>query len=144
MIDMVVKKLNEIMAARGKKTNRKEQIELHNKLGSEHSLGTGVHFKVKFVVIAALFEYNAKLSDAMKPDSWEKCMQGVVDLLAMLEEFGEAVTTGELILEEQEQLDEASFKVRLDPGDLPAGDAPLRAEGLGDVKSLNPFSSTSC
>ena len=72
-------------------------------------------------------------------------MQGVVDLLAMLEEFGEAVTTGELILEEQEQLDEASFKVhphlhlhlhlhlqvRLDPGDLPAGDAPLRAEGLG-------------
>jgi len=95
-------------------------------------------------VIPALFEYNAKLSDAMKPDSWEKCMQGVVDLLAMLEEFGEAVTTGELILEEQEQLDEASFKARLDPGDLPAGDAPLRAEGLGDVKSLNPFSSTSC
>jgi len=88
----------------------------------------------------------------MKPDSWEKCMQGVVDLLAMLEEFGEAVTTAELILEEQEQLDEASFKVhlhlhlqaRLDPGDLPAGDAPLRAEGLGDVQSLNPFSSTSC
>jgi len=77
-------------------------------------------------------------------------MQGVVDLLAMLEEFGEAVTTAELILEEQEQLDEASFKVhlhlqaRLDPGDLPAGDAPLRAEGLGDVKSLNQFSSTSC
>jgi len=26
MIDMVVKKLNEIMAARGKKTNRKEKI----------------------------------------------------------------------------------------------------------------------
>jgi len=115
-IDLVVKKLNEIMAARGKKkTNRKEQIELLNELariGGEHSLGAGVTIKVKFAVIAALFDYNPKLSDAMKADSWEKCMQGVEDLLAMLEEFGEAATTGELILEEQEQLEEAPFKVR--------------------------------
>merc|ERR1719318_2364855 len=115
-IELVIKKLNEIMAARGKKkTNRKEQIELLNELariGSEHALGAGVHLKVKFAVIAALFDYNPKLSDAMKPDSWEKCMQGVEDLLAMLEEYGDEVTTGELILEEQEQLHEAPFKVR--------------------------------
>ena len=43
-IDLVVKKLNEIMAARGKKnTNRKEQIELLNKLakiGESHNLGS--------------------------------------------------------------------------------------------------------
>merc|ERR550534_2284852 len=115
-IELVIKKLNEIMAARGKKkTNRKEQIELLNELARiarEHNLGPGVHIKVKFAVIAALFDYNPKLSDAMKPDSWEKCMQGVEDLLKMLEEEGDAVTTGETILEEQEVLDEAPYKVR--------------------------------
>merc|ERR550534_3110292 len=115
-IELVIKKLNEIMAARGKKkTNRKEQIELLNelaKIAREHNLGPGVHIKVKFAVIAALFDYNPKLSDAMKPDSWEKCMQGVEDLLKMLEEEGDAVTTGEAILEEQEVLEEAPYKVR--------------------------------
>merc|ERR1719397_737447 len=115
-VSKVIKKLNEIMAARGKKkTNRKEQIELLNelaKIAREHNLGPGVHIKVKFAVIAALFDYNPKLSDAMKPDSWEKCMQGVEDLLKMLEEEGDAVTTGETILEEQEVLDEAPYKVR--------------------------------
>ena len=115
-IELVIKKLNEIMAARGKKkTNRKEQIELLNELARiarEHNLGPGVHIKVKFAVIAALFDYNPKLSDAMKPDSWEKCMQGVEDLLKMLEEEGDAVTTGETILEEQEVLEEAPYKVR--------------------------------
>ena len=115
-IDLVVKKLNEIMAARGKKkTNRKEQIELLNelaKISESHNLGAGVHLKVKFAVIAALFDYNPKLSDAMKPDSWEKCMQGVEDLLVMLEELGETVTTGELILEDHEQLEEEPYRVR--------------------------------
>merc|ERR1719268_700692 len=116
-IELVIKKLNEIMAARGKKqTNRKEQIELLNELARiarEHNLGPGVHIKVKFAVIAALFDYNPKLSDAMKPDSWEKCMQGVEDLLKMLEEEGDAATTGEAILEEQEVLEEAPYKVRV-------------------------------
>ena len=28
--------------------------------------------KIKFAIISALFDYNPKLIDAMKPDSWEK------------------------------------------------------------------------
>merc|ERR1719228_533755 len=115
-IELVIKKLNEIMAARGKKkTNRKEQIELLHELariGETHNLGPGVHLKVMFAIIAALFDYNPKLSDAMKPDSWEKCMQGVEDLLIMLEEQGDNVGTGEHIMEDSEQLDEAPYKVR--------------------------------
>ena len=43
-IDLVVRKLSDIMAARGKKkTNRKEQIELLNelaKIGESHNLGS--------------------------------------------------------------------------------------------------------
>jgi hypothetical protein len=32
--------------------------------------------KIKFAIIAALFDYNPKLLDTKKPDSWEKCMAG--------------------------------------------------------------------
>ena len=114
--DLVIKKLAEIMAARGKKkTNRKEQIELLTELatiGQEHQLGPGIHIKIKFAIIAALFDYNPKLSDAMKPDSWEKCMKGVEELLDLLDEQGENITTGEHILEENEQLDKPPYKIR--------------------------------
>jgi len=114
--DLVIKKLAEIMAARGKKkTNRKEQIDLLTELaniGQAHSLGPGIHMKIKFAIIAALFDYNPKLSDAMKPDSWEKCMNGVDELLDLLEEQGDNITSGEHILEENEQLDIAPYKVR--------------------------------
>ena len=114
--DLVIKKLAEIMAARGKKkTNRKEQIELLIELatiGQENQLGPGIHIKIKFAIIAALFDYNPKLSDAMKPDSWEKCMKGVEELLDLLDEQGENITTGEHILEENEQLDRAPYKIR--------------------------------
>merc|ERR1719320_1859055 len=114
--DLVIKKLAEIMAARGKKkTNRKEQIDLLTELasiGQAHSLGPGIHMKIKFAIIAALFDYNPKLSDAMKPDSWEKCMNGVDELLDLLEEQGDNITSGEHILEENEQLDVAPYKVR--------------------------------
>ena len=68
--------------------------------------------KIKFAIIAALFDYNPKLSDAMKPDSWEKCMNGVDELLDLLEEQGDNITSGEHILEESEQLDVPPFKVR--------------------------------
>merc|ERR1719150_3569458 len=114
--ELVINKLAEITAARGKKkTNRKEQIELLNELagiGQENQLGPGIHMKIKFAIIAALFDYNPKLSDAMKPDSWEKCMQGVEELLDLLDEQGENITTGEHILEENEQLDRAPYKIR--------------------------------
>ena len=68
-INMVVKKINKIMAARGKKkTNRKEPIKLFNNLANIHNLGAGIRTK------------------------------GVEDMLVTLEELGEAVTAEELIL----------------------------------------------
>merc|ERR1719458_2315669 len=115
-IELVIKKLNEIMAARGKKkTNRKEQIELLNelaKIAREHNLGPGVHIKIKFSIIAALFDYNPKLSDAMKPDSWEKCIEGVDSLLDLLEEHADKITIGALITDENEVFDVEPYKVR--------------------------------
>lgn len=73
---LVVKKLTEIMAARGKKrTDRREQIELLHELqtvADAHNLGPAVTIKIKFAIVAAIFDYNPKVSDAMKPEFWSK------------------------------------------------------------------------
>merc|ERR1719383_141905 len=114
--DLVVKKLMEIVAARGKKkTNRKEQIELLNELytiSNDNNLGPGMSVKIKFAIIAALFDYNPKLSDAMKSDSWEKCIDGVDNLLDLMAEHDSIITTGNLIMDENEVLDQEPYKVR--------------------------------
>jgi len=114
--DLVAKKLMEIVAARGKKkTNRKEQIELLNELydiSNLHSLGPGMAVKIKFAIISALFDYNPKLIDAMKPDSWEKCIAGVDNLLDLLAEHAEIIITGNLIMDENEILETEPYKVR--------------------------------
>lgn len=75
-IPLVIKKLGEIVAARGKKrTDRKEQIELLHELqavADQHQLGPAVAVKVKFAIISAIFDYNPKVCYAMKPEFWTK------------------------------------------------------------------------
>lgn len=75
-ITVVLKKLSEIIAARGKKrTDRREQIELLHELQSiadAHNLGATVTVKIKFSIVSSIFDYNPKVSDAMKPEYWSK------------------------------------------------------------------------
>ena len=75
-LNLVVKKLSEIIAARGKKrTDRREQIELLHELAAiceQHNLGAPIIIKIKFAIISAIFDYNPKVSDAMKPEYWIK------------------------------------------------------------------------
>lgn len=75
-LPLVLKKLGEIMAARGKKrTDRKEQIELLHELAQvadQHHLGVAINIKIKLAIISAIFDYNPKVSDAMKPEFWAK------------------------------------------------------------------------
>lgn len=75
-LNLVVKKLSEIVAARGKKrTDRREQIELLHELqrvAEEHQLGAAIAVKIKFAIISSIFDYNPKVSDAMKPEYWTK------------------------------------------------------------------------
>lgn len=86
-ITAVLKKLSEIIAARGKKrTDRREQIELLHELQSiadAHSLGPAVAVKIKFSIVSSIFDYNPKVSDAMKPEYWSKYVQfyGIVRYL---------------------------------------------------------------
>lgn len=74
--NLVVRKLIEVMAARGKKrTDRREQMELLQELqgiAELHKLGAGVICKIKFAIVSAIFDYNPKVSDAMKPEYWTK------------------------------------------------------------------------
>ena len=111
----VIKKLHEIMAARGKKrTNRKEQIDLLSELldiSNEKNLGVGVATKIQFAIVAAIFDYNPKISVAMKAEYWERCMPAVEELLRLIEENKDTLQTGEYIHEEQETFEEAPYKV---------------------------------
>ena len=75
-IPSVVKKLNEIMAARGKKgTDRREQIELLHelfKIAKDNNLGNAILVKIQFSIIMSIYDYNPSVSDPMKVDFWEK------------------------------------------------------------------------
>merc|ERR1711981_1523496 len=108
--ELVIKKLHEIMDARGKKrTNRKEQIDLLTELldiSNEKALGVGVGTKIQFAIVAAIFDYNPKISVAMKPEYWEKCMPAVEELLRLIDENKETLQTGEFINEDQETYEE--------------------------------------
>ena len=112
---LVIKKLHEIMAARGKKrTNRKEQIELLTELydiSEKHTLGIGVAGKIKFAIVSAIFDYNPKISEAMKPEYWKKCVPAVKELLQMIIDNEETLVTGEHVSDDQEVYEEAPYKV---------------------------------
>lgn len=75
-VPAVVKKLEEVIAARGKKkTDRRLQLELLRELlvvSEAHSLGPAVEAKLKASIAAAYFDYNAKISDSIKPEHWNK------------------------------------------------------------------------
>jgi translation initiation factor 3 subunit C len=96
-----------------KRTNRKEQIELLSELYricEEHKLGPAMLIQVQFAICAAIFDYNPKISAAMKPEYWEKCMPTVEFLLKLISD-NEDITIGDHISEEQETLEESPYKV---------------------------------
>ncbi|KAK3560112.1 hypothetical protein QTP86_033881 [Hemibagrus guttatus] len=114
---VVVKKLNEILQARGKKgTDRAAQIELLNALAGiseENNLGQGIMVKIKFNIIASLYDYNPNLAAFMKPDMWKKCLDCINVLLDIL--FGNNnIFIGENIAEDSENLaiSDQPFRVR--------------------------------
>ncbi|KAK0097254.1 hypothetical protein PV326_002740 [Microctonus aethiopoides] len=87
-VPAVLKKLLEICVARGKKrTDRREQIELLHELqgiAESHNLGVAVIIKIKFCIVSSIFDYNPKISDAMKPEHWSKLLERITEMLNML------------------------------------------------------------
>lgn len=114
-ISIVLKKLTEIIAARGKKrTDRREQIELLHELqtvSDAHELSIGVSIRVRLAIISSIFDYNPKVSDAMKPEYWSKLLDRITEMLDILLGTTEVVIN-EQIPEDGEQYDKAPYKVR--------------------------------
>uniref|UniRef100_A0A674PP58 Eukaryotic translation initiation factor 3 subunit C n=1 Tax=Takifugu rubripes TaxID=31033 RepID=A0A674PP58_TAKRU len=116
-VPVVVKKLNEILQARGKKgTDRAAQIELLHALAAisnENNLGQGVLVKIKFNIIASLYDYNPNLAAFMKPDMWKKCLDCIEELQTILFEHNN-IFIGENIAEDSESLanTDQPFRVR--------------------------------
>lgn len=73
---MVIKKLREINANRGRKsTNRKifvKHLQELYKVSDENGLGVGMLAKILTSVISALFEMNNRVLDAMDFNSWKR------------------------------------------------------------------------
>ncbi|GFX32606.1 eukaryotic translation initiation factor 3 subunit C [Trichonephila clavipes] len=112
---VVLKKFNEILAARGKKgTDRSEQIDLLIELLSvceAHDLGSGILLKIMFAIIAAIYDYNPNIATCMKGDMWQKCLDFIKQLLDILIE-NPNIIVGEHILEESEQLITQPYRVK--------------------------------
>ncbi|XP_062919096.1 eukaryotic translation initiation factor 3 subunit C [Mobula hypostoma] len=114
---VVLKKLNEILQARGKKgTDRAAQIEMLTELctiATAHELGDGIILKIKFNIVASLYDYNPNLASCMKQDMWRKCLGCVDNLLDILFESPN-IFIGENIGEESENLSnpELPYRVR--------------------------------
>ena len=69
-------------------------IELYN-ISETHNLGPAMQIKIKFAIVSAIFDYNPKISAAIKPEYWEKCMPHVEELLTMIDDNRAEVTTGD-------------------------------------------------
>lgn len=114
-IGLVLNKLNEIMAARGKKrTDRRLQIDLLfelKQIAQLHNLGNAVAVKIRFNIISAIFDYNPKVSEPMKPEYWTKLLDIMIDLNTLLLSTKQ-ITLSESVMEEQEEYEKAPFAVR--------------------------------
>lgn len=76
--EVVTKKLNELVSARGKKgTDRNIQIDLLVELrdiARANNLGDPIDIKIQLCIIAAIYDYNPNIASSMKGEMWEKCV----------------------------------------------------------------------
>ncbi|XP_051163189.1 eukaryotic translation initiation factor 3 subunit C isoform X1 [Leptopilina boulardi] len=113
-VTAVLKKLTEVIAARGKKrTDRREQIELLHELqliADAHNLGPAVAVKIKFSIVSSIFDYNPKVSDAMKPEYWSKLLERISEMLDMILNTPD-MQIADTVSEDEEQYEKAPYKM---------------------------------
>ncbi|KOB74455.1 Eukaryotic translation initiation factor 3 subunit C, partial [Operophtera brumata] len=112
---MFAKKLGEISAARGRKrTDRRAQLELLHELRTvalAHTLGDALQLKLRAAIVASLFDYNPKVSDAMKPEYWSRLVENVDHMVTLILAHDDMILS-EAFTEDNEELITAPFKVR--------------------------------
>lgn len=115
-LPVVLSKLNEVMAARGKKkTDRKLQIEMLQELktiSDSHNLGPAIGVKIRFNILSAIFDYNLKISEPMKLEYWIKLLEVMHDLMRLLLINASEIVLSEAITEETEEFDAKPYRLR--------------------------------
>jgi translation initiation factor 3 subunit C len=115
-LPVVLSKLNEVMAARGKKkTDRKMQIEMLQELktiSDAHNLGPAMGVKIRFNIVSAIFDYNLKISEPMKLEYWVKLLEVMHDLLKALLGNSSDIILSETVTEETEEFAEKPYRLR--------------------------------
>ena len=102
---VMVKKLVEVLAMRGKKRiDRSDQIEMLSELLSiaeQHNLGPALAVKILFGIISSIYDYNANINSCMKYEMWEKCLDTAEQVIDTLIKNPD-ISVGENIAEESE------------------------------------------
>lgn len=113
---VVLKKLSEIIAQRGKKsTDRQEQIELIEELrvvARRANLGTAIETKLIMSLVSAVFDYNPNVASCMKPDMWKRLLDATADMVKFLNEHTE-IEVGDNVAEDEENYDDPSQPYRV-------------------------------
>lgn len=115
-VPVVLSKLNEVMAARGKKkTDRKLQIEFLQELRSVselHNLGPAILAKIRFNIVSAIFDYNLKISEPMKLEYWSKLLEVMTELMKLLLTNASDIVLSEGVTDETEEFETKPYRLR--------------------------------
>nr|XP_039247458.1 eukaryotic translation initiation factor 3 subunit C-like [Styela clava] len=113
---VVLKKLNEIIQNRGRKsTDKQNQVALLKQLriiAEQHSLGLGITIKLLFNIIAAFFDYNTKTRDCMKTEPWNDVLKHLEELLDLLL-TNDNILVSENITDTSENMEDSTVEYRV-------------------------------
>ncbi|CAI9724313.1 translation initiation factor 3 subunit C [Octopus vulgaris] len=113
--EAVLKKLTEIISARGKKaTDRSEMIGILEELltvSENKNLGPAMASKIIFAIISAIYDYNPNIATNMKPEMWQNCLEYVTKQLDHLIENTD-ILVSENIPEDSENVETSPYRVR--------------------------------
>lgn len=114
-VGVVLGKVNEIVAARGKKrTDRRQQIELLYELkgiAAQHNLGQAIIAKIAFNIVAAIYDYNPRVTEPMKPEMWTQLLTIFQELMELLLSV-KNIRLCEGVMDDMEEFEKAPFMVR--------------------------------
>lgn len=110
----MLKKINEVLAMRGKKRiHRSDQIEMLSELmeiSEKHNLGPAMEIKLIFALIGAVLSYNSNINPCMRPSNWAHLLRYCNRMLDILVANPD-ISVGERIAEDSESYVTAPFRV---------------------------------
>lgn len=112
----ILKKLQEILAVRGKKsTDKPDQVGYFKelkKISEKHNLGAGLSLKITFNIMAAIFDSSPSTDAALKPEMWKSAVEEIQNILTILEET-ESIQVADNIADDAENVEKETEPYRV-------------------------------